>query len=136
MINKAVLLVLFGLAASVVHADNEYDPDGFHDCILEHVKSGMGKHAVATLRKSCAHRHGTDALGDKPKPQREPFSVLEIPEGSLFDAARNSPEYTTFTNTQIVEHVRRTYYPDKTYGWVKNFLFSTSVSEMKDDSAD
>lgn len=109
----------------------DYDPDGFHECILENIEGNMGKYAVIAVRQSCAHKHGTDAAGNKKPPKREPFSSFDIPKDSLFHAVKDTPEISlaALSNTEIVEYVRRQHFPDKTYKWVKDFLINSKVGE-------
>lgn len=122
----AVALALALISQSTIAAD--YDPDGFHECVLENIEGNMGKYAVIAVRQSCAYKHGTDAAGNRKAPEREPFSMAGIPEDSLFAQARKAPEFTTFTSTRIVEYVRRKYHPDRSYQWVKDFLINTKVN--------
>jgi len=103
----------------------DYNPDGFHECILENVKGGVGKHAVIAVRQSCAHMNGTDMGGNQKIQQRSKsswrsMSILDTirqnnptlrdnSDGQIKARIRNYPEFSTFSDAQFDRYVTGNY---------------------------
>ena len=119
----ATILILLPVTP-LAYGDSNYNPDGFHECILEHVEPGMSKQAVQSVRQSCAYQNGTDRSGQNTEKQKEPttrfMSILEAirqknpPLRSYSDEEikaliRNSPEFNGLTDKQFDRFVRDSY---------------------------
>ncbi|MDR9423845.1 MAG: hypothetical protein RI567_00995 [Marinobacter sp.] len=115
------LIVLFPVNALA------YDPDGFHDCILKNVKSGLGDEAILAIRKSCAYQNDTTIHGEV---IREPISDAAIPKDSIFAALQDSPEFTYFSNVEIVNYIKSNKFPEWTYERVKAWLIETKADHV------
>lgn len=103
----------------------DYNPDGFHECILENVEGSVGKHAVIAVRQSCAHINGTDMGGNQKIQQRSKssghsISILDTirqknpslrshSDQKLKALIRNSPEFSTFSDKQFDRYVTGDY---------------------------
>ena len=123
--NGWMVLALAISVFSVRAIAQEYDPDGFHECILEHVKGEMGGRAVTAIRQSCAHMNGTDTVGnqkDQPrsKSSGQSMSILDTirqrnpslrnhSDEQIKLRIRDYPEFSTFSNEQFDRYVTGDY---------------------------
>lgn len=106
------------LAALLPAGASAYDPDGFHQCMLNHIKEEMDTAAVVAVRQACAHQNGTTATGGKLEPPEPPVS-----ENSFIRRMRIfNPNLYDFSDRQIIESVMRKKYPNESYSQVKEWL--------------
>lgn len=116
----AVLLAWASLSAQAAG----YDPDGYHECILDNIKENMGKQAVVVIRQACAHKNGTTPSGGKPPPEVQQDSFIS-------QMKRNNPDlltaegcaYPMTLNDCIVYAVRDAWYPSRSFEEVREWLF-------------
>ena len=123
--NGWMVLALAISVFSVRAIAQEYDPDGFHECILENIKGSAGKHAVMAVRQSCAHMNGTDTAGNQKAQQRstssgQSMSILdtirqknpslrEASDDEIKNMIRASPEFNGMSERQFNRYVTGDY---------------------------
>lgn len=116
-----ISVVLAGLASSNAGA---FDPDGFHQCVLENISDGMGKHAVSAVRQACGHLHDTTPGGGRPHPPVAEDSVInEIKREHGADLRNGSCRFIPSLNDCIVYEVRDALYPSRELGEVREWLY-------------
>lgn len=111
---KKVAASIF-ILATIPFSASAYDPDGFHECILDNVKENMGGNAVAAIRQACAHQNKTTASGERPRPSAS--------ENSYVNRIKiRNPNLKVYTDREIIEAILRKHYPSEPYSTVREWL--------------
>lgn len=118
-------IAISAVAALMSGAVNAYDPDGFHECILDHVESDMSKAAVFAVRESCAHQNRTTLRGNRLPPKIAEDSFMQEFKREHAKKLRegDSCKYPLTIDQCIVMAIRDAWYPSRNLEEVKRWLY-------------
>ncbi|WP_417422541.1 hypothetical protein [Halomonas sp.] len=121
---KTILLAGAMATAFLSQSVNAYDPDGFHRCILENMREGMGNAAVMAVRQSCAHLNETTSQGEKLPPLIAPDSYINELKLNFSAEFRSAPEcrHTTIDSCAVMT-IRDALYPSRSFEEVREWLY-------------
>lgn len=123
---KSILISCILASMLISQGVSAYDPEGFHECMLDNIGKGRTAEGVLAIRLSCAYLYETDGQGE-----RNPFPAGEIAEDSFFNKIKELPEFSFMNNSALINHMRDNYYPDSSYEQVKEWL-TRSTTEHGD----
>ncbi|WP_346795835.1 hypothetical protein R5M92_10275 [Halomonas sp. Bachu 37] len=130
-LKKSSLMLKPTLIASVIsvvflsQSVNAYDPDGFHRCMLENMREGMGNAAVLAVRQSCAHLHEATISGGRLPPSIADDSYIQEFKREHAAELRGDPscQYPMTIDDCIVFSARNEWYPSRSLEEVREWLY-------------
>lgn len=122
---KTILLASAMATAFLSQSVSAYDPDGFHSCMLENMREGMGNAAVMAVRQSCGHLNETTSSGDRLPPQIAEDSYINEFKLEKGAALRNDPScrYPMSIDDCVVFAFRDVWYPSRSFEEVREWLY-------------
>ena len=121
---KTILLASAMAAAFLSQSVSAYDPDGFHRCMLENMREGMGNAAVMAVRQSCGHLNETTSQGGRLPPPIAPDSYInELKKEHGKELLSDAECRYLGLDACIVHAFRDGQYPSRSFEEVREWLY-------------
>jgi len=122
---KPILIAAATGALLLPQAVSAYDPDGFHSCMLDNMRGGMGNAAVLAVRQSCAYLHDTTTNGNRLPPPIAEDSHINAFKKEHGAELRSDPtcRYPLTIDDCIVSAFRDAWYPSRSLEEVRDWLY-------------